>query len=130
VPAVPTAVEAVAATVQTVVGALSLVVQPAVYMIAARCQAIGRAYMAVVIGPGSALVIAGFYPVAFEVEPLFHPVAPAVQAVVDTVAEVAGGSGAGDAQQQCGEQQHGFAFHRVVLGVVGSGKETPFPANG
>jgi phage-related protein len=103
VPAVPTAVEAVATAVQAVVSEFALAVQTCIDAVATRFQAIGELLASTVVGPVRAPIIAGFDAVAPLVQAILDTVAPAVQPVVDAIAQVASRGGSGSAQQQCSQ---------------------------
>jgi hypothetical protein len=135
VPAIPTAVEAVATAVEAVVRVLSLAIQTGIDAVAARFQAIGQALMSVVVGAGRTPVVAGLDTITLMVQAMLDAVAAVIQAMVDAIAQVAGGGGSGDAQQQCGQNKqvlvsHGNAPHGddphgdVLVQAGGAGEET------
>ena len=104
---VPTAVEAVASSIQAPVYALALAIQAGVDELAARLQARSMVWVPAPSGPVRAPVELRFDTVALDVMTLCNAVSTAIQSALDAVTHIACGSRAGNAQQQAGKQQPG-----------------------
>ncbi|RYZ73950.1 MAG: hypothetical protein EOP91_03830 [Lysobacteraceae bacterium] len=92
-PAVPAAVETVAASVKGAVGQAALSIEAAVDAVAARLQPMGQVPVPVAGGDGRAMVVPGFDAVAALVEASLDAVAPEVQAAIHAIAVIPRRSG-------------------------------------
>jgi NAD(P) transhydrogenase subunit alpha len=103
VPAVPTTLETVAASVPAAFDAIAPVIEPGIDAITTGLKAVGQSGPAVAGCPFGTPVVVGFDPVAPVVEALRHPFSLAVKPLVHSIAPI---------PRQCtsgrsAEQQHG-----------------------
>jgi hypothetical protein len=129
-PAVPAALDPVAAAVQARLDAIAPTVQLAVDALAARVQAGGGARVAVRGGPICAAIEVPLDAIAADIEAMFDALATHIEAVVGPIAGIGGEGRGGDGGQQYGQAQrdavvHGVASWRVVGTAMLATGETP-----